>query len=630
MSRNPRSAVAKTAARRAEPSYAELEARIAALTAELHETREQQTATAEVLQVINSSPGDLAPVFDAMLEKAMRLCEAAFGVLWTREGESYRPSAMRGVPPAYAEFIMRGRRGREPGGGLGRLARGETLVHIPDTAAVTTDQMGRTLIELGGIRTFLAVPLRKDGALLGAFTIYRQEANPFTEKQIALVESFAAQAVIAMENARLITETREALEQQTATAEVLQVINSSPGDLAPVFDAILEKAMELCGAAFGMLQTYDGERFEAAALRGLPPAYAEFLRTDPPRSGPGTAPTRIVSGERIVHIPDLKAEPAYRDGDPRRRAMVDLGGARSSIAVGLRKDDRLLGSISVYRTEVRPFLDKQIALLENFAAQAVIAMENARLLTETREALEQQTATAEVLEVINSSPGDLAPVFDAILEKAHTLCGAAHGSLQLYDGENLYAVATNAVSDKFAEVLRHGYRAAASPASRELIEGERFIQIADCAEIDHPIFRSAAELSGIRTVLFVPLRRDNAFLGLISAARLEVRPFSDKQIALLENFAAQAVIAMENARLLTETREALEQQTATAEVLQVINSSPGDLAPVFDAILERRTAFAARLAAACRSSTVRNSARWRYAVCRSPLRPCCAKVIAPI
>jgi adenylate cyclase len=381
----------------------------------------------------------------------------------------------------------------------------------------------------------------------------------FAEKQIALLQNFAAQAVIAMENARLLTETREALTQQTATAEVLQVINASPGDLAPVFDAMLEKATRLCEAPFGVLRTWDGERFHLIAAQGDPKFTERAWKHGPWTPADDSSPAgRIVRGEEVVRFTDAPGEEAYgRFSD--FRAFVEASGMRSGVTVALRKDGALLGTVTVYRREVRPFTDKQIALLQNFAAQAVIAMENARLITETREALEQQTATAEVLQVINSSPGDLAPVFDAILEKAHTLCGAAHGSLQLYDGETLRAVATHAVSEDFAEVLRQGYRAADSPSSRALIEGKSFVQVADSAEIDHPVFLSAAELSGIRTVLFVPLLRDEAFLGLISAARLEVRPFTDKQIALLQNFAAQAVIAMENARLLGELRQRTDE-----------------------------------------------------------------------
>jgi GAF domain-containing protein len=565
----------------------------ARLLTETRETLEQQTATAEVLQVINSSPGDLAPVFDAMLEKAMRLCEATHGHIQRVEGQYAHAVAVRGNPD-FAEWLR-----QQPqlppvrGSSVDRLRRGEPFVHVLDAREMPpyeANPLFRELVDRSGCRTSINVPLRKDGVLLGTMNLYRQQVRGFSDKQIALLQNFAAQAVIAIENARLITETREALEQQTATAEVLQVINSSPSDLAPVFDAMLEKAMRLCEAAFGILLVRDGNHFQTAALHGVPPALADFLSRIPREPGKHTAVGRMLDGEDFVHFEDMTKEPAYQLGDPRQRAFVELGGTRTYVAVALRKDGRLVGAIGAYRQEVRPFTDKQIALLQNFAAQAVIAMENARLLTETREALEQQTATAEVLQVINSSPGDLAPVFDAMLERARRLCEPALGVMLTWDGERFHRVAWRGAPPEVIEATREPVIGPPGSPGYRIAHGEEVVSIADLAENEAtrpaPAMQTWVRL-GVHSYVAVALRKEERLLGAIVIYRLEVRPFTNKEIALLRNFAAQAVIAMENARLITETREALEQQTATAEVLQVINSSPGDLAPVFDAMLAK-------------------------------------------
>ena len=563
----------------------------ARLITETREALEQQTATAEVLGVINSSPGDLTPVFDAILEKAHGLCDVTRGSLQLYDGEKFRAVAMHNLPQALADRL---REGYTPNNTPSwPLLEGVPFAHIADIAA-RADTWSRD----GGTRLFVA--LRKDGQLLGQIVAARQEVRPFTDKQIALLQSFAAQAVIAMENARLMTETREALEQQTATAEVLQVINASPGELKPVFEAMLEKAVNLCGASFGLLMRYDGDALHTVAHHNSPPKFVEFLAA-PVHPAPGMASYRILRGEDAVTFGDIAADTSYSAESDAAGQLVELSGARSHLTVALRKDDVLLGVIVIYRQEVLPFTDKEIALVKNFAAQAVIAIENARLITETREALEQQTATAEVLQVINASPGDLQPVFDAILKKAHTLCGADAGSFAINNGgERLPAVATRGYADEHAVHARHGLLIT-EPGIERLASGET-IHIPDISlrdphtdmpllgsgdEIARAIAKTAIELTGIRAYLAVPLRKDGRLLGYLSAQRKHVRPFSDREVALLQNFAAQAVIAMENARLITETREALEQQTATAEVLGVINSSPGDLAPVFDAMLEK-------------------------------------------
>ncbi len=501
-------------------TIADLRRELAASNAERDEALGQLAATTEVLQVINSSPGDLKPVFDAMLEKALNLCGAALGALFLCEDEYFRAVAMQGGTAAWHNRVRTGFRGSETPASSPLLA-GESFVHLLDVAEVD-HPMARAAVEAVGVRTLLSVPLRKDGSLRGMIIVSRAEVRPYSDKEIALLQNFAAQAVIAMENARLITETREALDQQTATTEVLQVINSSPGDLDPVFDAILEKARTLCGAAHGSLSLYDGERFRPVAINTPSQEFAQRLRDGFSQSDSPLV-RRLLDGNRLVHVGDL-AEIDH----PGARAAVELTGAHTALFVPLRKDNVLLGLISAVRLEIRPFSDKEIALVENFAAQAVIAMENARLMTETREALEQQTV------------------------------------LRTFDGVSFPLAAVHGEPEVVARMKELGpVRGTGGDLLGRIANGERIVHVPDVRETqayrDTPIARERMEVSGIRTWLGVALHKDDVLLGVIVAHRGEVRPFSDREIGLLENFAAQAVIAMENARLLGELRQRTDE-----------------------------------------------------------------------
>jgi GAF domain-containing protein len=409
-------------------------------TAERDEALAQRAAAAEVLQIINHSPGELSPVFEAIVGSAARVCEAEFSAVARFEDGLLQLVAVHSMSPEEtAAFHSLFPRIPVRNFVMGRAfvdaqpAHSEDVLADPDYDPRTRD----VLQSVVKYRSFLGVPIFREGKPIGVIGCGRRDVKPFTGTQIALLKTFADQAAIAIENARLFNELDarnhdlgEALEQQTATAEVLQVINSSPGDLAPVFDAMLEKAMRLCDASHAHLFTVDGEQVHSVAVRG-DPRFREWLQQGPLPLVPGSSVDRMRRGERFVHVFDATEMEPYRT-NPWFRELVDRGGGRTTISVPLRKDGALLGTIHLYRPEVRAFSDKQIRLVENFAAQAVIAMENARLLIETREALEQQTATAEVLQVINSSPGDLAPVFESILDKAHSLCGATVGSLQLF------------------------------------------------------------------------------------------------------------------------------------------------------------------------------------------------------
>ncbi len=554
---------------------------------ELRQSLEQQTATADVLRVISSSPGELKPVFQAMLENATRICEAKFGTLYRFADGKFHLAAQFGSTPELMEAQRhRGPFTPTPGTLLDRLMQTKKLSHSVDA----TTEPGRSLpARIGGARSTVAVPMIKDGELVGAFAIYRQEVRPFTDKQIDLVTNFAAQAVIAIENTRLLNELRQSLEQQTATSDVLRVISSSPGDLQPVFKAMLANAVRICEANFGTLFVVEGDEYRTAAGHNMPSAFLEERQRTPMVSMTGdTALARVARTKRPVQIPDVAEDPAYQS-DPQRLSFVSQTGARTVICVPMLKDDAFVGAVAIYRQEVRPFADKQVELLTNFAAQAVIAIENTRLLNELRQSLEQQTATADVLRVISSSPGELEPVFQAMLENATRICAAKFGVLFRSDGESFEFAAEVGTPPQLAEFLkrRGSFKPAPDTQLHRVINTKRVSHTDDYA-VEAPS-SPPVTLGGARSTVDVPMLKDGKLIGAFSIYRQEVRPFADKQIELLNSFAAQAVIAIENTRLLSELRQSLEQQTATADVLRVISSSPGELKPVFETALENAT-----------------------------------------
>ena len=583
----------------------------ARLLNELRQSLEQQTATSEVLSVISSSPGELEPVFNAMLENATRVCEAKFGMLFRYQGDRFRLEASYNAPSALIEYHSK-RGWFEPrvGAPLHHLLQTREVVH---GNAPAVDPAESPSVRLGGARSSIAVPMFKDTDLVGAIFIYRQEKRPFTEKHVALVTNFAAQAVIAIENTRLLNELRhrttdltESLEQQTATSEVLRVISSSPSELAPVFHTMLANATRLCDATFGVLLLYEGDwRFRVVAMSNVPPAFAELRQREPTfEVSAQTGLGRAVATKDVIHIADYAEEAIYKEQrHPSAVALGDLGGARTYLVVPLLKDKETAGTIAIYRQQVRPFTDKQIELVKSFASQAVIAIENTRLLNELRESLEQQTATSEVLKVISSSPADIQPVLEIIGERAKKLCDAEISVVSIVESESIHPAAFHGLTEAARRSFPQGMRTDETVTARA-IRTRSVCHVADVLDDPRYELKEIARVSGYRGCLAVPMVRDEQVVGAIFVARKQPGLFSDAQVQLLKTFADQAVIAIGNVRLFNETKNSLEQQTATADVLKIISRSTFDLRGVLQTLVES----AARFCAADKASVIREKA----------------------
>ena len=555
----------------------------ARLFADTREALEQQTATAEVLQVISKSPADVQPVFDAIAERARVLCKALVSAVARYDGEWVHLMAYHGVSPE-AEAAMRSAFPMRPGAAAvtARAVRDRAPAQIPDVQA-DPDYGPKAAASKGGFRANLAVPMLRDGQVIGSIAVTRAEPGLFPERQVKLLQTFAEQAVIAIENVRLFNETQSALERQTASAEVLQVISRSMADARPVFDTIVQGCQRLfAGQTVNLLLVERGE------LRRVAMAYdANFAPVDTPAwpvDHDSVSGDCVLTGRAVV----VRDREEVFDRYPRTRELSQVIGWRSALFAPLMRGEQAIGCIGVLRAAPSTFDERDVDLARSFADQAVIAIENARLFNETKEALERQTATSEVLRVISSSITDAQPVFDVIAERAARLTGAHYGMVFRFDGEMIHIVSSFGVDEGGVAAAGEAFPMPPGNGSitAQAVRDARVTQTADVLQLADDAYktRHIAQAVGYRSVLSVPMLRDGRVIGAITVMRPQAAHFSEQEIALLETFADQAVIAIENVRLFKETQETLDRQTGTAEILKVIASSPSDVQPVFGAI----------------------------------------------
>ena len=552
---------------------------------DLTESLEQQTATSDILRVISQSQRDVQPVFEAIAANARKLCKASMGYVLKFDGDLIHVAASTSISPEGLEAVHRTYpMPPSPGGATGRAILTRAVVYIAD---VREDQDYRLqeLAETTGYRTIVSVPMLRDGDPIGAISMLGAEPAMFSERQIAMLQTFADQAVIAIENTRLFNELQtrnkdltEALEQQTATSEILRVISSSPTNLQPVLDAVVSNAARLCGAEGAVICRVEGDFLKIVAAHGTLPK--------PPVGHPIPIRRDFVIGRAVidcqpVHVPELATASDTEFGGA-RALLLPLGYRGAMLAVAMVREGSAIGAISAGRKEGRPFTDKQIALLQTFADQAVIAIENTRLFNELQERLEQQTATSEILRVISQSQRDVQPVFEAIAANARKLCGARAGSVNTFDGGILHLVAAEGYSPEQLKAVRAIYPmvpySGGGVAARAVLT-RAIVHVRDVREdAEYPLHM--AQAAGFLSALSVPMFREGSPIGTVTVTGAQPAMFTERQIAMLQTFADQAVIAIENTRLFNELQartaelgRSVEELKALGEVGSAVSST---------------------------------------------------------